>query len=77
MSRRPPSTVQSLVFSRKKFTAASARAWAKRHGFRYGNIDPNPKTYRFRQVDPYVFREGSFRTITFAPGIKAVIGRLP
>jgi hypothetical protein len=50
-----------------------AKAWLKKHGFRRA-LDEKPNTYRARQADPSLFLKGSFRTIEFANGIKAVIG---
>ena len=73
---RDPSTIQTLIFARDKFTAARALAWAKEHGFASPKgADETEDNLRVRQRDPGAFLEGSFRTIELAPGIKAVIGR--
>jgi hypothetical protein len=40
-------------------------------------VDTKPEdSIRIRQIDPGKFEQGSFRTIEFKPGIKAVVGKL-
>lgn len=68
--------VQSLVFSKNKFTAEQAKDWAQKHKKHFGKVDITEDTIRLRQIDPGRFIEGSFRTITLTEGVKAVIGRL-
>lgn len=66
--------VQSLLFSRDRFDRRSARAWARRHGYKYGKVDVTANYIRLRQRDPAEF--GFMRTIAFGDsGIKAVVGR--
>lgn len=73
---RDPSTIQTLIFSKEKFTSAKAVEWAKEHGFKAGKgADETEESFRVRERDPGRFQEGTFRTIELAPGIKAVIGR--
>lgn len=68
---------QTLVLSKKQFPSeAAARAWVKKHGFVAPKVDVTQSTFRFRQEDPAKFAKGSFRTITPAPGIEIVLGRL-
>jgi hypothetical protein len=69
-------TVQSLIFDKKKFTVEQAKKWAKDHDFRNDKVDETPDSIRLRQKDPADFIEGSFRTIELTDGVKAVIGRL-
>lgn len=71
-----PTTIQTLIFDKKKFNAAEAKAWAKEHGFKNPKVDETEDSLRLRQKDPGEFQEGSFRTIEVKPGVKAVIGRL-
>ena len=66
--------VQTLIFSKEKFTKASAKAWAKSHGFKAGKVDEKTNTYRLRQRDPGQFE--TFRTIEFKPGLKAVVAKI-
>lgn len=50
--RWPASEIQSLLFSVDDFTVAQAKAWAKEHGYRYGNVDTTENYHRLRQFDP-------------------------
>lgn len=70
------SGVQSLLFSRKAgWTPSKARAWARSHGRRYGNVDNSKPGYiRLRQVDPKKFRRMVLQPFGRGTGIKAVIG---
>ena len=73
---RPPTTVQTLIFSKDKFkTSGAAKAWAKRHGYKSSKVDETGKSYRLRQLEPKLFKRDSFRTIALTDGVKAVIGR--
>ncbi len=75
--KRPPTTVQTLIFSKKRFkTADAARSWAKSHGHHAAKVDETEDSFRLRQRDPGDFVDGSFRTITLTNGVKAVIGHL-
>jgi hypothetical protein len=72
--------VQTLLFPKDRFTAATARAWAERHDFRAAKVDAGSATatrLRVRQRDPGAFQKGSFRTITLdrTHGVEAVIGK--
>jgi hypothetical protein len=71
----PSTTVQSLVFDRSSFGVEHAKAWAKAHDFRYGDVDVQPTTIRLRQKDPSRFR--TFRTKGLTQGVQAVIARNP
>lgn len=71
---RSPTSEQTLIFDKSKFTEAQARAWADAHGFKSSKTDVTPDSIRIRQAEPGAFRAGSFRTIELKPGVKAVIG---
>lgn len=75
--QRDPASVQTLVFSKDKFTTVEAvRRWISDHEpFKADKIDVTRESFRVRQVAPGTFKEGSFRTIDIDTGIKAVIGR--
>ncbi|MEK6526212.1 MAG: hypothetical protein AABZ22_05005, partial [Nitrospirota bacterium] len=69
--------VQTLIFSKEKFkTAEEAKAWAGEHGFDHDKVDETGESFRLRQKDPGEFKDGSFNTVEFTDGVKAVIGRL-
>jgi len=65
--------VQTLIFSKGKFDRAAAVKWAKSHGFKAGKVDEKENTFRLRQKAPGQF--DTFRTISFKPGIKAVVAK--
>jgi len=72
-----PTTIQTLIFDKDKFkSVADAKAWARDHDFKAPEVDETEDSYRLRQKEPGTFAEGSMRTITLKPGVKAVIGRL-
>lgn len=73
--RSDPSSmkVQTLIFAKSHFSRESAMKWAKSHGFKAGKVDEKENTYRLRQKDPGEFE--TFRTISFKPGLKAVVAK--
>lgn len=80
VNRKPSGTagtwdVQSIVFSKEKFTMEQASTWLNDHG-RFGNygVDETDTSYRFRQYEPEHFDE--YRTGALAEGINAVYGRI-
>ena len=82
MKKNPQGTeVQSLLFTLKakpatqNWTVAKARAWLKKHGYKTPKVDSTDDYLRFRQKPTFSFNAGTFRTITFGKGIKAVIAR--
>lgn len=69
--------VQTLLFPRDtNWTAARARRWAGRHGFRSSKVDVTRDYYRVRNRDPRDFVDGSFRTIILSEkdDVNAVVG---
>lgn len=65
--------VQTLIFSKDKFSKRAAVKWAATHGFKVPKVDEKENTYRIRQRDPDEFE--TFRTISFKPGLKAVVAK--
>lgn len=73
--RFPHSTeIQSLAFSKQYFTEKKAKAWADKHGFRYGKVDEKPAEFRIRQHDPALYDPDTFRSKEIALGVRAIIG---
>ena len=74
--RRESSKVQTIMFSRKHFDGNTARAWLRKHNFKAPKMDKTVNYLRYRQQEPEIFYQKSFRTITFSKdkGIKAVVG---
>lgn len=70
-------TIQTIIFDRKKWSVSKAKKWLVDHGKKNGSPDSTTKYHRFRQSDPSNFVKSSFRTINFGKsslGIMAVIG---
>lgn len=69
------SEAQSILLPEDDFTAAQAKAWVKKHGYKVGGYEaPGDagRYHRFRQFDPD--RRHSYRTIPFGKsGVMAVI----
>jgi len=73
---KPPTKVQSVLCGKSKFKSADeARAWCSSHKFHTGKMDETADYYRFRQFEPSACQPKSFRTISLAPGVSAVICR--
>ena len=76
-SRGGTTEVQSLLFPVALWTVARAKAWAKRNGKRYGDVDVTEQYVRLRQADPGEFRRMRTKCLMRRKGrcvIKAVIG---
>lgn len=71
---RDASQLQTFIFAKKDFTPERAAGWLKRNGKANPGPDADVDSLRYRQEDPSAFEPGSFRTISIAPGVSAVIG---
>lgn len=67
--------IQSLAFDNRKFTPSQARSWAASHGFRAPATDQTENRIRLRQRAPGSFSKETFRTVTLAPGVQAIVAR--
>jgi len=56
-------TVQTVVFDKKRWTKAQAAKWLKDNGFKAVTVRETGNSYRFRQRPPEDFEQKSFRTI--------------
>ncbi len=68
--------LQSLVFTKDKFTKLKARAWAKKHDYKFAGVDVTKTQYRLRQEAPSKFKKESFRTINITDGIQGIVACL-
>jgi len=73
-SFRHSTEVQTVLFDVSAFTPATAKTWARSHGFRAPAGDVTARYIRLRQRDPSAYRAGTFRTITLTDGVQAVVG---
>ena len=64
--------VQTLLFSKKMFTVATAKRWASQHGYTSRKVHVTANKIRLRQHPPGQFRRE--RTEQFEPGVQGVIG---
>lgn len=73
-ARRSSMRVQSLLLNKDMFTHRQAQLWAHHHGFKSSHVDSGTNDWHVRQQLP---TGRIIRTITFAPGIRAIVQRNP
>jgi hypothetical protein len=67
------SRVQALLFQKDRFSLAQAKAWAKRHEWKAGDVDETQDFIHLRQEDPSRFER--IRTVFFGgSGVQARVG---
>jgi 8-oxo-dGTP pyrophosphatase MutT (NUDIX family)/predicted ABC-type ATPase len=66
--------IQTVMFDRNDFDEAEATEWLMEHGYHSDAVDATQRYLRFRQYNPEDFYGDTFRTISLAEGVKAVIG---
>ncbi len=71
-----PTVIQTIMFKKQYWTLKRAKSWLKEHDYTNSGVDETDKYYRFRQIDPSEFDKSSFRTISFKPSVKAVVGSM-
>ena len=69
----PRKDVQSVLFEIKRWTVEQAKTWLQDHEYKSSKVDTTEEHHRFRQFEPGLCAEGSYATITFGKGIKAII----
>lgn len=66
--------IQSVILAKDTFpTLEEAKAWVVAHDFHEMKYDETDTQWRFRQFDPSMCSENSFRTINITDGVDAVI----
>ncbi|MDD3493517.1 MAG: phage portal protein, partial [Candidatus Thermoplasmatota archaeon] len=69
--------VQSVLCPKDKFKSAEeAAAWCREHGFKTDKLDETDDFYRYRQFQPELCEDGSFRTMRLGDKAKAVVCRI-
>jgi len=66
------SHIQSILLDRDIFTLKQAENWIKEHGFKLKKLDITVHYYRFRQLEPSMFKY--LRMKRMGRGVMAVIG---
>ena len=77
--RNPAMHVASLLFDKRVFTAAQAKAWAHAHGYRYGTLEAGGPASRYWHL-PQALTGRVKRIVPFgstASGIRAIVARNP
>lgn len=69
--------VQSILFMKSDWTLKDCKKWLKEHKFSKSKVDETDDYYRFRQKNPDLFFEDSFRTIINKENHMAFIIALP
>jgi hypothetical protein len=75
----PAMHVASLLFDKRVFTAAQAKAWAHAHGYRYGDLEAGGPASRYWHL-PQQLTGRVKRIVPFgssASGIRAIVARNP
>jgi len=69
--------IQSLLFCRDHYTVATAKQWAKKHGYPANDVDVKDRQIHLRQADPKTFEPRTIRTIKLnkTTNLQAVIGK--
>ena len=65
--------IQTLLFDMDVFDNDAALEWAEEHGFKSTKVDVQRRYTRVRQERPSSFFSDTFRTISIADGVKAVV----
>ena len=69
--------IQSMLFSKAKWTVSKAKTWLSEHGYKNDDVDDKDKHLRFRQVSPSYMESKGYDFITRpfgTSGIQAIIG---
>lgn len=67
------SRLGTVLFPRPAFSVTKAKAWAKRYGLKYGDVDVKDNFIHLRQEEPSTFRR--MRTIHLGKhGVEGVVG---
>lgn len=76
MAVRTKKVIQSLLFRRKpfgRFDVRTAKAWARKHGYRSNDIDVKEDYIHLRQRDPEEFDPATYAVVHFGPSIQTRI----
>lgn len=66
--------VQSVLFSRDRYTEVGARNWLALHDFKAaGKMHPTSHYLRFRQYEPRPYERYVTKTLPNHPGVKLVV----
>ena len=67
---------QSVLFLKSKYTKPKAEKWLRENGFKVKKVDTTETLHRYRQLDPKLFDEKTFRMKKIkGKDIKLVVGK--
>ena len=77
MAKAQSTKIQTYLFDREKWTPSQAISWLRKKDGKTPKTVTKEEYLHYRQKPPFMFKKGSFRTITLSKnkGIKAVIGK--
>jgi len=76
MSTKNPMVVQSVLFDKKKYTKPKAEKWLRENNFKVKKVDITESLRRYRQLDPQLFDQKSFRMRNIkGKEIRLVVGK--
>jgi len=77
MAKTQTTKIQTYLFDREKWTPGQAISWLRKKDGKTPKTVVKEDYLHYRQKPPFLFKKGSFRTITLSKnkGIKAVIGK--
>lgn len=68
--------LQSIIFDKSFWTKLTSKAWLRRNQFKHGKVDVTKNFFRYRQLDPKLFKKGSFITKYISSTVALVEGEL-
>jgi SWI/SNF-related matrix-associated actin-dependent regulator 1 of chromatin subfamily A len=69
-----PAVVCSLMFGVKRWTPKAAQIWARMNGYHAARVHQRGHIVRVDNHNPALFEKGTFKTVTLASDVRAVIG---
>lgn len=66
------SDIQSVIIDKRSFSLAQAINYINLHGYKLKKIDETANYYRFRQLDPELFKKYFIKDLH--NGVKLVVG---
>jgi len=74
LNEKQSTVVQTVILSKDRFKSKDAAiTWIKNSKFKFHKVDEATGTYRFRQKEPSLFKQDSYRTKKLDEGISIVV----
>ena len=69
-----PAVVCSLMFGAERWTPKAAQIWARMNGYHAESVRHRGQIVRVENHNPALFERGTFRTVTLASDVRAIVG---